>query len=388
MEKRSRHWRAGFPRFAILAGILCALVWPLFVSELSAWARSRDEISSDFDLAANQLDTALQGGRLFANAEDRQSGAPEMLATIDRILSISQEEQQAGILPQMGVNGIFARMHILKLALDDPTAKLIQKKAIANGGTDAATAAVTAAAAEYLHAAQNEAAQTLAMDHLAKAFKSIKPDAPIMGLPDIFLSNPPAGQAVASKVVGFINASCNTTWKGNSTASMWQGYAECMPALAARLSLIDKPMTIEGTLVDGSKFSTAKWKGKVIWVDFWATWCPDCVADRTELANRLAANRSKGLEVVSISADNDGGSLKSFLAKNKFINWPQMFDFAHPGLKPLEPTYGVCNIPIPLIIDRKGILRYANIALNAHVRDVKHQEDPDVLIARLLAEAP
>ena len=81
-------------------------------------------------------------------------------------------------------------------------------------------------------------------------------------------------------------------------------------------------------------------------------------------------------------------ALKMFLAKNKNLTWPQMFDFAHPGLKPLGPTYGVCNIPTPLLIDRKGILRYANIALNAHVREVKHQEDPDVLIAQLLAEPP
>jgi hypothetical protein len=62
MANRNDPCPGGFPRFAIFAALLCALL----SGESAGWARSPAAITADFDLASNQLNTALQEGKLFA----------------------------------------------------------------------------------------------------------------------------------------------------------------------------------------------------------------------------------------------------------------------------------------------------------------------------------
>jgi thiol-disulfide isomerase/thioredoxin len=349
----------------MVASLLCALDL-----HQSVWARSISAIEADRMAAFGQVSEAMIKGKLFTSPAARKAGAPAVLAAIDRVLALDQELSQAGGINKKGASDTFTGMHILKLALDDPSAKKLQARAIAAGGNDAATAALVAAAAEYLDAGPDEAAQLGAVDHLVQAFKSVKPDSPVERLPEIFGDNIPVSETVANRVAEFLNASADPTWGFNATE--WK-------SVARRMHLVNQPFTLSGTLVDGSKFSTAQWKGKVVYVDFWATWCVPCVAGLPDVAKLYAANHAKGLEVLNISADDDGAKLKAFLAKNKYLTWPQMFDFAHPGLTPMGPSYGINHLSATFIIDREGILRSAGLSSD---------EDPDEMVAKLLAEAP
>ncbi|HWA85484.1 MAG TPA: TlpA disulfide reductase family protein [Opitutus sp.] len=104
--------------------------------------------------------------------------------------------------------------------------------------------------------------------------------------------------------------------------------------------------------VDGKPLSLAQYRGKVVLVDFWATWCGPCVG---ELPNVLAAYQKyhpKGFEIVGISLDDDQGKLEGFTGA-KGMSWRQYFDGQGWGNK-LAKRYGVTAIPATYLLDRDG----------------------------------
>ncbi|QOV88645.1 TlpA family protein disulfide reductase [Humisphaera borealis] len=139
--------------------------------------------------------------------------------------------------------------------------------------------------------------------------------------------------------------------------------------------LVNKPLVLQGAALDGSKFSTAGWKGKVVLVDFWATWCPPCRAELPEVKKVYAEFHAKGLEIVGVSCDRDVDDLKGFLSQNADMPWPQLFEPGKPGWHPLAEEFGIDGIPTMFLIDKKGV-----------VRSVTARENYKELIPKLLAE--
>ena len=110
--------------------------------------------------------------------------------------------------------------------------------------------------------------------------------------------------------------------------------------------------------LDGTYLSTANWKGKVILIDFWATWCPPCRAALPGLAKLYAADHSRGLEVLGISNDSWHPDLVKFLSSQKEMVWPQSFSPEPPdGWNSLSHSMNIDGIPTTFLIDRNGILR-------------------------------
>lgn len=104
--------------------------------------------------------------------------------------------------------------------------------------------------------------------------------------------------------------------------------------------------------LQNNALSIAKFKGKVILVDFWATWCPPCVASVPEIQKAYNKYHDKGFEIVGISLDEEKDALEKFVKQRK-LPWPQHFDGARFDGK-LALKYGVNVAPTTYLIDRDG----------------------------------
>jgi len=123
-----------------------------------------------------------------------------------------------------------------------------------------------------------------------------------------------------------------------------------------RFGLVGKPMKVEGKTVDGKDFNIESLKGKVVLVDFWATWCGPCLQEMPHVSDMYESYHAKGFEVVGVSLDEKREVLQEFLKENK-IPWVQLYsdsDGTTGWSNPIAKYYGISGIPTAILIGQDG----------------------------------
>lgn len=131
-----------------------------------------------------------------------------------------------------------------------------------------------------------------------------------------------------------------------------QNLADAARRRLLKAEMIGKPVDIRFTATDGSTVDTQALRGKVVLIDFWASWCPDCIREMPTVRKAYQKYKDKGLTILGISLDKDEQALSNFVAK-KLIPWPQYFD-GKGWETELAMKYGVSAIPEMWLINQEG----------------------------------
>jgi peroxiredoxin len=112
-------------------------------------------------------------------------------------------------------------------------------------------------------------------------------------------------------------------------------------------------------VISGEAVSLQQFAGKVLVMDFWATWCPPCRESVPELKDLTRKYSAEQLVLISVSADDDEDAWREFVGK-KHMDWLQYRDSNHL----LLDAFGVHSFPTYLVIDGDGIIRQRLTGLN------------------------
>lgn len=120
------------------------------------------------------------------------------------------------------------------------------------------------------------------------------------------------------------------------------------------MAMREKPLELSFTAVDGSKVDLADLRGKVVLLDFWATWCPPCVEEVPEVVEAYGKFKDRGFEIVGISLDEDKDALLKFTKEHR-MTWPQFFD-GKGWDNEIAKRFKIQSVPTMWLVDRDGKL--------------------------------
>jgi peroxiredoxin len=104
--------------------------------------------------------------------------------------------------------------------------------------------------------------------------------------------------------------------------------------------------------LNGVEVSLAAYRGKVVLVNIWATWCPPCRQEMPSMQRLYEKFKGENFEILAVSIDSEGREAVAPFMRKMNLTFPALLD---PG-ETIRPLYGITGVPESFIIDKKGIV--------------------------------
>lgn len=124
-------------------------------------------------------------------------------------------------------------------------------------------------------------------------------------------------------------------------------------------ALVGQPIELSGLTLNGKTVSLSQYKGKVVLIDFWATWCGPCLGEIPNIATNYQRYNRAGFEVIAVSVDKDLDELTEFVAKEN-PPWVVLAD-SHPrNTTSMSAKFGINGIPAFILVGKDGKVAAVN----------------------------
>jgi thiol-disulfide isomerase/thioredoxin len=356
-------------RFVFLLSLVTtAFVWGQTTKPA---ARNLQDIQADLQANVHKMHEILPSLEAVLDPKVRSEIGPKLIPVLTQLsadfdeLGVLQPEEKERFVPAQQQYMMFK-----SLFGDKEATRNLHQLAESKNPAEAVVAQGSQLIVRWIIAGNDQAAQTKITDEL-EALAKAHPESEELTRNVMLMSElGPSSRALADRMQDLI---VNVLKNPEADA-----VKEQITSARKLRDLENKPLVISGKLLDGKNFTTANWKGKVILVDFWATWCGPCVAELPWVKKMYADFHGKGLEIVGVSNDYAAADVTQFQEKNPDMPWPQLLDpaaAAQQSWNPITLGFGINAIPTMFLIDKKGI-----------VRSVSAREDFEEMIPKLLAE--